>query len=248
LERSAVKRIGSRQLLAALAVLASLAPALVLGSSAASAQPAYAANGRYDPWTDEDYRYRIGAGDELALHFVVNPDLNAAVIVGPDGRAVLPLVGPVKLTGMTVEEADQAMTAAYGAVLRNPQVQALVTAYGASQIYVGGEVKDPGVKVIKGQIGVTQAVLAAGGFTDTARGGQVVVLRQGPNDPRPRMRIVDVRGALQGKDRRGLMLMPGDVVFVPKSSIAELDIFMKQHLADLLPFSLSYGIGSNGRL
>ena len=62
------------------------------------------------------------------------------------------------------------------------------------------------------------------------------------------MRIVDVRGALQGKDRRGVMLMPGDVVFVPKSSIAELDVFMKQHLADLLPFSLSYGIGSNGHL
>jgi protein involved in polysaccharide export with SLBB domain len=244
LERSAVKRIGSRQLLAALAVLASLG----FGLGAAHGQPAYAANGRYDPWAEEDYRYRIGSGDELALHFVVNPDLNAAVVVGPDGRGVLPLVGPVKLAGMTVEEADQAMTAAYGAVLRNPQVEALVTAYGASQIYVGGEVKDPGVKMIKGQIGVTQAVLAAGGFTDTARGGQVVVLRQGPNDSRPRMRIVDVRGALQGKDRRGVMLMPGDVVFVPKSSIAELDIFMKQHLADLLPFSLSYGIGSNGHL
>ena len=161
----------------------------------------------------------------------------------------LPLIGPVKLTGLTIEEADQAMTAAYGAVLRNPQVAALVTAYGAAEIYVGGEVKAGGVKTFKGQVSVTQAIMAAGGFSDTARSGQVVVLRQGPHDPRPRLAIVDVRGALQGKDRRGILLMPGDVVFVPKTSIAEVDVFVKQHLTDQVPFSLSYGIGgTNGHL
>ena len=235
--------VGSRRSWAVLAAL------LALGlAGAAPAQPAYGPRGRYDPWIDGDYHYRLGPGDELALRFVVNPDLNAAAIVGPDGRAVLPMIGPLKLTGLTLEEADQAMTAAYATVLRNPQVQALVTTYGAAQIYVGGEVKEGGVKTIKGQISVTQAVMAAGGFADTARSGQVVVLRQGANDPRPHLAIVDVRGALQGKDRHGILLMPGDVVFVPKTSIAELDVFMKQHLGDLLPFSLSYGIGANGHL
>ena len=241
----------SRRCWTALAVLLTLAAAQAprLGAGAAAAQPAYGPTGKYDPWRDEDYRYRIGPGDELAQRFVVNPDLNAPEVIGPDGRAVLPLIGPVKLTGLTIEEADQAMTAAYGAVLRNPQVEALVTAYGAAQIYVGGEVKDGGVKTFKGQVSVTQAIMAAGGFNDTARSGQVVVLRQGPNDTRPRLAIVDVRGSLQGKDRRGIRLLPGDVVFVPKTNIAELDVFMKQHLGDLLPFSLSYGIGGvNGHL
>ena len=237
---------GSRRYWAALAAL--LALALAVGAPAATAQPAYGPSGRYDPWVDEDYHYRIGPGDELALHFLVNPDLNAPAVVGPDGRAVLPLIGPLKLTGLTLEEADAAMTAAYGVVLRNPQVEALVTSYGAAQIYVGGEVKDGGAKVIKGQISVTQAVMAAGGFSDTARSGQVVVLRQGPRDPRPRLAIVDVRGALQGKDRHGILLMPGDVVFVPKTSIAEVDVWVKQHLTDLVPFSLSYGVGTNGHL
>ena len=239
--------VWSRRCWAALAVLLTLG--LMAGAPMAVAQPAYGPNGHYDPWRDEDYHYRIGPGDELALRFVVNPDLNAAAIIGPDGRAALPLIGPVKLTGLTIEEADQAMTAAYGAVLRNPQVEALVTAYGAAQIYVGGEVKAGGVKVVKGQISVTQAIMAAGGFSDSARSGQVVVLRQGPRDARPRLAIVDVRGALQGKDRRGILLMPGDVVFVPKTSIAEVDVFVKQHLTDLVPFSLSYGVGgANGRL
>ena len=236
--------VWSRRCWAALAVLLMLgaAQALGLGTSAATAQPAYGPTGKFDPWRDEDYHYRIGPGDELALRFVVNPDLNAPAIIGPDGRAVLPLVGPVKLTGLTIEEADQVMTAAYGAVLRNPQVEALVTAYGAAQIYVGGEVKDGGVKSVKGQVSVTQAIMAAGGFADTARSGQVVVLRQGLEEQRPRIAIVDVRGALQGKNRRGLLLMPGDVVFVPKTTIAEVDVFMKQHLTDILPFSLSYGL------
>ena len=243
--------VWSRRSLTALAALLSLSAAQApgLGAGVASAQPAYGPNGRYDPWRDEDYHYRIGPGDELALRFVVNPDLNAPAIIGPDGRAVLPLIGPVKLTGLTIEEADRAMSAAYAAVLRNPEVEALVTSYGAAQIYVGGEVKEGGAKAVKGQISVTQAIMAAGGFADTARSGQVVVLRQGPRDPRPRLAIVDVRGALQGKDRRGILLLPGDVVFVPKTSIAEVDVWVKQHLTELVPFSLSYGVGGvNGRL
>jgi len=241
-----VAKVWSRQAWAALAAL--LALGLAAGPGPAAARPDCGPNGHFDPWRDEDYHYRIGPGDELALRFVVNPDLNAPVIVGPDGRGVLPMIGPVKLMGLTIEEADKALTAAYGPVLRNPEVEALVTAYGAAQIYVGGEVKDGGVKTVKGQISVTQAIMAAGGFADTARSGQVVVLRQGPGEVRPRLAIVDVRGALQGQDRRGILLLPGDVVFVPKTHIGEIDVWVKQHLTDLVPFSLSWGVPTNGKL
>ena len=237
-------KVWSGRAWAALAAVVALG--LALGAGPAAARPDYGPNGHFDPWRDEDYHYRIGPGDELALRFVVNPDLNAPVIVGPDGRGALPMIGPVKLTGMTIEEADQALTAAYARVLRNPEVQTLVTAYGAAQIYVGGEVKDGGVKTVKGQISVTQAIMAAGGFSDTARSGQVVVLRQGPGDPRPRLAVVDVRGALQGQDRRGILLLPGDVVFVPKTHIGEIDVWVKQHLTDLIPFSLS--VPTTGKL
>lgn len=229
--------------------LVALAPLAALCACASPAPRAYgpAPQGHgapvsFAPWTDDDYRYRLGAGDEIALRFIVNPDLNANVIIGPDGRGVFPLIGPYRVAGLTLNQADNALSGAYGRVLRNPQVEALVASYGAAQIYVGGEVKEAGVKSIKGEITITQAVMQAGGFADDAKSGKVVVLRQGPNDPRPHMRVVDVRANLKGADGGELALRPGDVVFVPRSTIGEVDLFVKQYITNLIPFGFSYGI------
>lgn len=198
-------------------------------------------------WTPDDYRYRIGPGDELAVRFLLDPDLNTAVLVGPDGRGVFPLVSGQGVAGMTVEQANTALSRAYGSVLRNPRVETLITTYGAAQIYVGGEVREPGVKTIKGQISVAQAVVAAGGFQETARTGKVVVLRQRPGDPRLLMRTVDVGAALKGGDSGDLPILPGDLVFVPRSAIADVNLFIRQYITGALPFSFNYSINRGNR-
>lgn len=199
----------------------------------------------FAPWTNEDYRYRIGPGDELALRFLVNPDLNTNIVVGPDGRGVFPLISAQPVAGLTAEEANISLSRAYASVLRAPHVEALIATYGSSQIYVGGEVRDPGVKVIKGQLTVAQAVMAAGGFQETARTGKVVVIRQRPGDPRLLMRTVDVRATLGGRDGEAFAVLPGDLVFVPRSVIAEVNLFIRQYVTGALPFSFSYNINGN---
>ena len=201
----------------------------------------------YGQWTNDDYRYRLAPGDELSVRFLLNPDLNAQVIVGPDGRGVFPLVSSVKVEGLTVEEADAALSAAYASTLRRPIVEALVTSYGAAQIYVGGEVRDPGVHPIKGALTVAQAVMAAGGFANTARTGKVAVIRQRPSDPRVLMKVVDIKDLLNGSGGgEDFAVLPGDLVFVPRSKIAEVDLFVQQYLVGDLPFSssLSYSAGN----
>jgi protein involved in polysaccharide export with SLBB domain len=238
--------------------LAALVPlllaSLLVGACASQAPQTYARSdfqaaptpARYTAWTEEDYRYRLGAGDEIALRFLVNPDMNVQATIGPDGRAGFPLIGDYKLVGMTLDQASRALSDAYASVLRNPQLDVLVTSYGAAQIYVGGEVKEPGVKAIKGRITVTQAVMAAGGFAETARTGQVAVLRQAPGEDRPHLRVVNVGAALRGGEAGDFALMPGDVVFAPRSAIAEVDLFVKQYMTDLIPFGFSYGFSTNG--
>ena len=212
------------------------------GGDAAYAPPTYA------NWTDDDYRYRLAAGDELALHFLVNPDLNAPVVIGPDGRGVFPLIGSVKVAGMTVDEASRAVTAAYAGALRQPAAEVLVTAYGSAQIYVGGEVHEPGVHPIKGALTVGQAIMTAGGFQPTARTGMVAVIRQRPGDPRVLMRMVDMKSLLAkgAGDGADFTVLPGDLVFVPRSKIAEVDLFVQQYITGAVPFStsLSYSAGS----
>ena len=208
-------------------------------------QAAPTARPTYGVWTRGDYLYRIAAGDELSLRFLVNPDLNAQVIVGPDGRGVFPLISALKVEGLTVEEANDALTREYATALRQPQVQAMITAYGSAQIYVGGEVKTPGVHAIKGQMTVAQAVFLAGGFAETARTGEVVVVRQRPGDGQVLLRTVNVRGLLtKGGSGGDFAILPGDLVFVPRSAIAEVDLFVKQWIDGVLPFSRSYSFGT----
>jgi protein involved in polysaccharide export with SLBB domain len=131
----------------------------------------------------------------------------------------------------------------YKSVLRTPQIDLLISGYGSSQIFVGGEVREAGAKNIKGELTIAQAIILAGGYLETARTQQIVVLRQGPNDPRPRLRVVDLRAALKGADA-AMRVRPGDVIFVPKSRIAEVNQFLRQYVTNLIPFGISYNIGT----
>jgi len=242
--------------LAAWIRLASLSVFLTVAgcaSAPAGGDPAMAARATagsaaaFAPWTSEDYRYRIGPGDELALRFVVNPDLNANVVVGPDGRGVFPLISAQNVAGLTAEEANTLLSRAYASVLRVPQVETLVAGYGASQIYVGGEVRDPGVKTIKGRLTVAQAVMSAGGFQETAKTGRVVIIRQRPGDSRLLMRTIDVADNLRGKGGDDFAVLPGDLIFVPRSAIAEVDRFVQQYVKGILPFNFNYNINRGSR-
>ena len=226
----------------------SLIGVILLLSACASEPPHHLAQSNaphpaFGTWTQDDYAYRIGPGDELSLQFLVNPDLNARVIVGPDGRGVFPLISGLHVEGMTVEQANDALTRDYATALRRPDVQTMITNYGAAQIYVGGEVHTAGVFPIKGELTPAQAVMVAGGFLPTARTGKVVVIRQRPGDQQLLMRVLDEKDLLErGQSDGGFAVLPGDLVFVPRSSIAEVDLFVQQYITGVLPFSTNAGI------
>ena len=200
---------------------------------------------QYAEWSDQDYRYRLGPGDQLALRFLLNPDLNGPATIGPDGRGVFPLVSAVKVADLTAEEANAVLTDAYAQILRRPQVEVLITAYGAAQIYVGGEVRNPGVLPIKGQLTTAQAVMSAGGLLPTARTGRIVILRERADGQLLRKEI-DLKAYLtKAQGRTDFAILPGDLIFVPRSKIAEVDLFVDQYINGLLPFSRSVGYSVN---
>lgn len=225
--------------LLAIALMMSMAACASGGGVVGRSQP-------YDfaPWGQDDYQYRLSAGDSLRLGFLVEEGLNADVVLGPDGQGVFPVVGPVPVGGLTVRDASQRLTEAYAGVLRNPQVQISVATYGASQIYVGGEVKTPGVVQVRGEMNTAQAIFAAGGFAETAGTGKVVVLRR-VADGRLASRIVDAKALLNTDPRQDFLLHPGDLVFVPRSAIAEVNLFVRQYLNGVLPFNFGFSYDLN---
>ena len=208
------------------------------------AQPAYAASGsgRYANWQPDDYLYRVEPGDELALRFVSNPDMNGPVTIGPDGRGVFPLVSGVRVAELTAEQVNVELTRAYGQILRHPEVEVLVSNYGAAQVYVSGEVKEPGVKPMKGRLTAAQALAMAGGLATTARTNQIAVVRVRPQG-RTLVKVLNLK-TMTGVDG-DFAILPGDMIFVPRSKIAEVDLFVEQYIKGVLPFNTSVGYNIN---
>jgi protein involved in polysaccharide export with SLBB domain len=201
-----------------------------------------------EAWNAEDYEYRLSAGDELGIRFPVNPDLNGQVSVGPDGRAVFPLVASVKLAGLTVAQANARLSQVYSKVLRNPVVNVVIYAYGGGQVYVAGEVRQPGARNIRGEYSVMRAVMESGGFEITARTNKVVLLRRRPTDGKVLMRAINVNSALKGEPGQDMRVLPGDVVFVPRSKISEVNRIVQQYITQSLPFTMNYQINDGNNI
>ena len=138
-----------------------------------------------------------------------------------------PLVGEVKVFGLTLRDAEQAIARAYreGRFLRNPQVTVTVEVYAVREISVQGQVKNPQRVVLPPESSMTvlEAITKCGGFSDSAKGTEVRVTRVDA-DGKVKVYIVDIDSLIKGKDRaksedNSLLLLPGDIIYVPERLI-----------------------------
>jgi polysaccharide biosynthesis/export protein PslD len=187
-------------------------------------------------WTDTEPEYLIYPGDELDIQTPTAPELNRAVRVGPDGRISMPLVGQVMAADRSLPELESALAAAYATQLRHPMVEVTLTQAGPLKVWVDGEVRTPGVYDMPGDIEAWQAVIMAGGFLPTARRSQVALIRRGPGNVRM-MRVVD----LSGPRTTAVALRRSDILYAPRTTLAELAVFFSQ-IRESLPVSFSYSI------
>jgi polysaccharide biosynthesis/export protein len=189
--------------------------------------------------------YRLQPGDELDIRFYYNPELNSSVLIRPDGRISLPLANEVQAAGQTPAGLAQALRTAYEQELRRPELTVIVRSFNAQRVFVGGEVASPGVIQALGPLTVLQSVTQAGGFKETARLSEVLIIRRDPSVPDPIVIPVDIAGVVDGsKTNQDIALMPFDIVYVPKSDIANVNKFVDQYIRQNIPFGfgLTYGI------
>jgi polysaccharide export outer membrane protein len=194
--------------------------------------------------------YMIQAGDQLDIKFFYNPELNESVTVRPDGKISLQLIDEVQAAGRTPAELDQSLTKDYSKELKKPVVTVIVKSFTSQRIYVGGEVNRQGLMDLTAGMTPLQAVLNAGGFKETANPEAAIIIRKGP-DNRPVPIRVDLKNALYGQGPGdAARLQPQDVVYVPKTFIAEANKFVNQYIENLLmfrgvSFGFSYDINGN---
>lgn len=193
----------------------------------------------FQPWSEAAPEYRIAPGDRLRVQFLLTPEMNETALVAPDGQLALRAAGRVSVAGIGLGEAEARIAQASRRVLTQPIVTVGIEEAGGSVVLVGGAVRTPGSYPLPARLGVLEAVVRAGGFDPEARLGEVVLIRRGPGD-RPMLRTVNVRGFISGEGVGDVPLFPGDIVFVPRSRIAELNLWIDQYVNRLIPFNRSF--------
>lgn len=183
--------------------------------------------------------YRFFPGDDVEITVFSAPELSRTATIGPDGRLAMPLIGAVRAADLTAEELHDVLVAAYAAHLRMPELTVTPASYASRQVFVGGEVARPGIYEMPAQIDAFQAVALAGGFLPSARRGDVLVLSRASGEAA----VMEVDLSARAM-RRGFPdaapLQRYDVVYVPRSRISQVNLFMQQYVRDALPVQFSF--------
>ena len=185
-------------------------------------------------WSDDEPLYLFYPGDKVEVTVPSAPELSRQTQVGPDGRSTLPLIGQVMAAYRSVPQLQDAINQAFHGILRDPRVTVFPGETAPMRVLVGGEVKTPGWVDMGGDMDALQAVIAAGGFTHSAKGHNVLIIRRG-RDGQAMRRIVDLQSALKGHDAPMVALRRFDIFYVPRTTIGEAGVFMEQWVNNLIP-------------
>ncbi|HPQ68884.1 MAG TPA: polysaccharide biosynthesis/export family protein [bacterium] len=154
----------------------------------------------------------IGPGDVLSINVWKNSELTREVPVRPDGRITLPLLGDIPAAGMTADELKGVLEKAFVKYISNPEVTVIVAQVNSYKIFVQGMVTNPGTYPISGRTTLVQAISLAGGFTEFADRGAIIILR---NVAGGSQRIkVNYNDIVDG-DQPDVPLQPGDTIVIP---------------------------------
>ncbi|HXT00440.1 MAG TPA: polysaccharide biosynthesis/export family protein [Elusimicrobiota bacterium] len=161
--------------------------------------------------------YRLAPADLVDVTVYQEPDMNRKVRVNTNGTVALPLIGSIKIGGMTLIDAQAGIEAKLAKFLVSPQVSLFIEDYGNKTIFVMGEVQKPGSYPIptESRMTVLEAISTAGGFTPVAAQDRARVLRY-VNGASVTYNI-NTKEITQGQKDKDMVLEPNDIVYVPQS-------------------------------
>lgn len=202
---------------------------------------------------EEPASYVVGPNDTLAITVYEQPQLSGKYMVQPDGTFTFPLLGRVKVGGLNVQtiENDMRDRLARG-YLRNPQVSVIVDQYRSQQIFVIGEVKQPGGLQFTGTMTMVEALARVGSITDNA-GSEALIVRQAPGAQPPdeaalkraqeskddaNVIHVNLQSLQTGALSENVTLRGGDTIFIPRAE----SVFISGHVANPGAFGVRKGM------
>ena len=161
--------------------------------------------------------YVIGEEDILYIQFWQQPDLNTRVKVGQDGKIALPIIGSVTATGLTPTQLAKKIVEKISIYNKGiTQATVVVTEYGSKKVYLTGQILAPGKYTFETIPNLWQAILEAGGPTESAILSEVTIIRGEGEKPI----FVDLTRFLESGDSSLLpSLKSGDTIYIPGISV-----------------------------
>jgi polysaccharide export outer membrane protein len=187
----------------------------------------------------------LGPGDVIELKFAYAGQFDVSQTVRPDGKIMLQLIEPVTVQGKTPDELREEIEGLYAVQLKHPQVAVIVRSFHERRVYVGGEVNKPGLVEMPGSMTALEAIMHSGGFNlEKAEVQSVVVVRQ--KEGRYAGYALNFKDTLFGQEAQTFILEPRDIVYVPRTQIADIDQWISQYLYKILPpFSIGIPLYNN---
>lgn len=162
--------------------------------------------------------YLLSGADLLQISIFGEKDMDRQVRVSQNGTITYPLVGSVKVGGLTTAQAEEALGNGLKDYLRSPQVTIFIKEYGNKKVFVFGQVKKPGAVELptETKLTVLEAISQSEGFTPIAAPDRTRVVRM-VNGKSQSFTIEVSAITKRGEKDKDITLEPNDIVFVPES-------------------------------
>jgi len=157
--------------------------------------------------------YKISAGDILFVRVSPSEDLSKEVVVSPDGKIVFPLIGTIKIDGYTIKEAEQIIQKNLAVYITQPKVSISVKLFSKKQVFILGEVKNPGGYSYKDGMKLFELISLAGGITQFAGTKNIKIYR---GEKKEQKFITVNLDEIITDTSKDFPLLPGDIVEVPR--------------------------------
>lgn len=185
------------------------------------------------PPAPEDFVF--GPGDVIDIKVWRQPDMDMQIVIAPDGAITYPLVGRLKVAGLTYPELVSTIEQALQEFYTEPSVAVNVVQVSNQKVFILGEVRSPAVLQIENDLSILEALTRTGGINPDARTDNVLLVRGGMDNPQ--LFTVDVNAIFaRGDFTQMVYLQRGDIVLVPAKTIVNVERFFRRVQGMLAPF------------
>ena len=162
--------------------------------------------------------YVLSANDQVGVEVFGEDDLRTSGRLNPEGNLSLPLLGSVKLAGLTLTQASAKLTELYAKdYLVNPKVNVILAGFGKRRFIMMGQVNHPGSFEMPDEspngIDLLEAIAIAGGYTRIAAPERISVRRQTNKGEE----ILRVNAKRMAKGDGAFRVLPGDSITIGES-------------------------------